>query len=85
MFLTVKNHYNISIVGFAVILSIVMQLIFGISLAFSLISKIMLVPSVKNKKNTDALFTDGFFFTHKKKQKKLAGVRRNFTKNSRKN
>lgn len=66
MLLTVKNHYGISIVGFVVILSIIMQLISGISLAFSLIPETMLVPSVRDEEDIDALFTDDFFWLHER-------------------
>lgn len=59
--LTVKNHYGVSIIGFAVIFVFILQVISGISLALSLVPESMLTPSARDEEDADALFTDDLF------------------------
>lgn len=64
--LTAKNHYGISIVGFVLMLTFCFQIISGISLALSLIPETMLIPSSRDEEDSDALFTDDFFWVHER-------------------
>lgn len=64
--LTVKNHYGVSIIGFMIIFSFVLQLISGVCLALSLIPEVMLVPSSRDEEDADAIFTDDFFWLHER-------------------
>ena len=64
--LTVKNHYGLSIVGIIIILTFVLQLVSGVSLALSLVPETMLVASSRDEEDADALFTDDFFWLHER-------------------
>lgn len=64
--LSVKYHFFCSISGFFVILVIILQILSGILLAFSLIPEPMLVPIVRDEEDLDDLYADDFFWLHER-------------------
>lgn len=59
--LNVKTHYGVSVMGIVVFFVIVAQIVSGIALALSLTPEPMLIPSVRDEEDADAIFTDDFF------------------------
>jgi len=59
--LSVKYHFFSAISGFFIMLAIVMQLISGTLLSFSLIPESMIVPIVRDEEDLEDLYVDDFF------------------------
>jgi hypothetical protein len=59
--LNVSFHEINSIFGFVTMLTIILQLVSGTMLSFSLIPEPMIVPIVRDEEDTEDLYTDDFF------------------------
>ena len=64
--LSVKYHFFSAISGFFIMLAIVMQLISGTLLSFSLIPESMIVPIVRDEEDLEDLYVDDFFWLHER-------------------
>ena len=59
-------HDIFSLFGFFTLLTIVIQLISGTMLAFSLVPESMLIPMVRDEEDIEDLYTDDFFWLHER-------------------
>ena len=57
----VPNHKPISVIGIVLLLAIVVQVLSGVVVCFSLIADAMLIPVVRNEEDMEDLYTDDFF------------------------
>jgi hypothetical protein len=57
----VSFHEINSIFGFVTMLTIILQLVSGTMLSFSLIPEPMIVPIVRDEEDTEDMYTDDFF------------------------
>lgn len=64
--LTVKYHFFTAISGFFVFLTIFLQIISGVMLAFSLIPEPMLIPIVRDEEDAEDLYVEDFFWLHER-------------------
>jgi len=64
--LNVSFHEINSIFGFVTMLTIIMQLVSGTMISFSLIPEPMIVPIVRDEEDTEDMYTDDFFWLHER-------------------
>ena len=64
--LTTKLHYSSAIIGFFIVLAIILQLITGIMLAFSLVPEPMMIPLVRDEEDVNVAYIDIIFFSHER-------------------
>ncbi len=64
--LNVSFHEINSIFGFVLMLTIILQLVSGTMLSFSLIPEPMIVPIVRDEEDVEDLYTDDFFWLHER-------------------
>jgi len=60
------NVRSVSLFGLFIILSIVLQCLSGVMLAFSLVSEPMLIPFSRDEEDIEDLYTDDFFWIHER-------------------
>lgn len=59
--LRVSFHEVFSLFGFFTFMTIIVQLVSGTMLAFSLVPEPMLIPTVRDEEDIEDLYTDDFF------------------------
>lgn len=64
--LKVSFHEIFSLFGFFTFMTIVVQLVSGTMLAFSLVPEPMLIPTVRDEEDIEDLYTDDFFWLHER-------------------
>ncbi len=64
--LRVSMHELFSLFGFFTFLTIAIQLLSGIMLAFSLVPEPMLIPLIREEEDLEDMYTDDFFWLHER-------------------
>lgn len=62
----VANHKYPSVIGIVLLIAIILQVLSGIAVCFSLIADAMLIPVVRNEEDMEDLYTDDFFWLHER-------------------
>lgn len=64
--LVVKHHYTSSIFGFFLMLCIILQIVSGVLLSFSLVPEPMMIPIVRDEEDIEVINVDIAFWLHER-------------------